>query len=128
MVHCMQLLYIILGGNTLYNFWSFGINDSNTFSIENWIPLKPVLLVLKIEYLWSRCWGRERCCTFLYLSWRDSMKPSLQFSFLYFGLVALEGRLFTRIFIAIDQWVKILSKKRNIWITYSIHMLYHLFK
>ena len=24
-------------------FWSFGINNSNTFSIEKWIPLKPVL-------------------------------------------------------------------------------------
>ena len=27
----------------LYFFWSFRINDSNTFSIENWIPLKPGL-------------------------------------------------------------------------------------
>ena len=44
-------------------------NDSTIFSVENWIPLKPVL------------GGRERCCTFHNLSWTDSIKPSLQFSF-----------------------------------------------
>ena len=44
-------------------FWR--LNDSNAFRIEKWIPF-------------------ERCCTFHYLSWTDSIKPSLQFSFLYF--------------------------------------------
>ena len=37
------------------------------------------------------------CLHFHYLSLTDSIKPSLQFSFLYFGLVALEGSTFTRI-------------------------------
>ena len=62
-------------------FWYFGINNSNTFSVENWIPLKQVLVK-----------GRERCCTFHCLS--DSIKPSLQFLLVYFSLVALEGSTF----------------------------------
>ena len=61
----------------LYFFWSL--------SIENWIPLKPVL------------GGHERCCTFHYLSWTDLIKPSIQFSFLDFALVPLEGYTFTRL-------------------------------
>ena len=35
----------------LYFFWSFGINDSNTFSVENWILLKLVI----ITFLYSFC-------------------------------------------------------------------------
>ena len=42
--------------------------------------------------------GRESCCIFHYLSCTDSIKPSLQFSFLYFGLVALEESTFPKIF------------------------------
>ena len=64
----------------LYFFWSFGINDSNTFSIENLIQL------------------RERCCTFHYISWTDSIQPGLQFASFYFGLFALEGSTFSRFF------------------------------
>ena len=58
-------------------FWSFGINDSNTFSIENWIPLLTAGAVCVIDVA-------------LFIISHDSIKPSLQFSFLYFGLVALE--------------------------------------
>ena len=66
-------------------FWPFGINGSNASSIENWIPLTPLKR------------GSEWSCTFHYLSWTDSIKPSLQFSFLYFGFFALEWSTFTRI-------------------------------
>ena len=68
----------------LYFFWSFGINDSNTFSIENWKALKTVLR------------GLERCCNFHCLSWTDSIEPSQLsfFFFFFFGLVALEGSTF----------------------------------
>ena len=58
-----------------------------TFSIENWVPLWPLL------------GGHERCCTFQYLSWTDSVKPSLQFSFFILVWLLSRGRLFTRIFI-----------------------------
>ena len=60
----------------LYFFWSFGINDYNTFSIENWIPLKPVL-------------GGVRDLALFIIS-----REQTQFSFLYFGLVALQGSTF----------------------------------
>ena len=40
MTHFLKVDFISV---LLYCFWSFGINSSNTFSIENWVPLKPVL-------------------------------------------------------------------------------------
>ena len=43
-------------------------------------------LVLRIKYRYK---GRETCCTFHYLQWTDLI--SLQFSFLYFGLVVLRN-------------------------------------
>ena len=58
----------------------------------------PIFSVLKVG---AR--GRERCCTFHYLSRTDSIKPNLQFSFVNFGLLALEGSTFTRIFLFIKN-------------------------
>ena len=57
--------------------------------------MTPIHLVLRIKYRLSRCFQK--------LSWADSIKPSLQFSFLYFDLVAPEGSTFTRSFISIDN-------------------------
>ena len=42
-------------------------DNSNTFSIENWIPLNPVLACVR------------DVARFHYFSWADSIKPSLQF-------------------------------------------------
>ena len=68
-----------------WSFWSFGINDSNIFSVENWIPHRPML-------------GDVRDVALLhYISWTDSIKQSLQFSFINFGLIALERSTFSRI-------------------------------
>ena len=78
--------------------WSFRINDSNT-CVEHWIQLKSVL---------------GGCCTFHWLSWTDSIKPSLQFSFLYFGVVALKGLTFTRNFIT--------NNRKNKCILLSIYL------
>ena len=41
--------------------------------------------------------GRERCCTFHYLSWTDSIKTGLQFSFFTLVWSLSMDRLFTRI-------------------------------
>ena len=71
-------------------FWSFGINDSNPCSNEKLIPLKPVL------------YGVRDIAR--YLSWTDSIKQILQFPFLYFCLIALEGSIFNNFFtITINQ-------------------------
>ena len=68
--------------SVVISIWSFGFNDLNTFSIENRIPLRPVL-------------GGVRDFTFFIISHEQTqIKPSLQFSFLYFGLVVLEGSTF----------------------------------
>ena len=47
--------------------WPFGINDYNTFSVEIWIPLRPVLV-------------RLRDAAIFILSWTHSIKMSLQLS------------------------------------------------
>ena len=52
--------------------------------------MTPIHLVLRIEY---RFRGRDRCCTFHYLSRTDSIKPSLQFSFLYIVWLLSRDRL-----------------------------------
>ena len=44
------------------------------------------------KYIYSNMYTLS--LTFYYLSWTDSIKPSLQFSFLNFGLVTLEGSTF----------------------------------
>ena len=53
----------------LYFFLVLGINDYNTFSIGNRVPLKPVLGAVRDVAL------------FHYLSWTNSIKPSLHISF-----------------------------------------------
>ena len=40
--------------------------------------------------------GHERCCTFHYLSWTDSIKPGLQFSLFILVWLLSRDRLFTR--------------------------------
>ena len=67
----------------LYFIWSFGINDSNTFSIENRVPLKPVL-------------GGVRDVALFIISHEQTKKKngSVIFIFFIFGLVALEGSTF----------------------------------
>ena len=42
--------------------------------------------------------GHERCSTFHYLLWKDSIEQSAIFFFFYFGFVALEGSNITRFF------------------------------
>ena len=59
----------------LYFFWSFRINDFNTFSIN--------------------------ICTFHYLSLTDSIKPGLQFSFFILVWLLSWNRLFTKSFVLI---------------------------
>ena len=63
-----KIFYVFMSVS-IYFCWPFGINDSNTISIENWIKVKPVLVL-----------GGDRCCIFHYLSWTDSMGSSLHFS------------------------------------------------
>ena len=63
----------------IFFFWSFGINDFNTFNIENWVPLKPVLGSVKDDALFIISHEQTQ-----------SIKPSLQFSYLYYGLVKIE--------------------------------------
>ena len=74
----------------LYSFWSLGIISSSTFSIENWIPLKPALGL-----------QGERCCSFHYLSRTGSIKPSLLI--LVWLLSSVEwSTFFTRIFMRLE--------------------------
>ena len=71
-----------------YNF--LVLLDSNAFSIENLVPLKPVL-------------GGVRDVAHISLSLTDSTKLSLQFSYLYFGFVALDGLTFYQNFDSVDS-------------------------
>ena len=70
----------------LYFFWSFGINDSNKFNIENWVPLKLVL-------------GGVRDVHFSLSPMNKCNKTGSVIFILYFGLVALEGSTFQQNFI-----------------------------
>ena len=69
----------------LYFFWSFRINASNTFSIENWIPLKSMLV------------GVSDVALFINISY-DSINAS-SCTCINFGLVTFEWSTFTRNFI-----------------------------
>ena len=67
------------------------------FKLIYWINQTPEILSMKTNQL-KPCiklkpvlGGVEKCQTFHYLLCTDSIKPSLQFSYLYFHLVALEG-------------------------------------
>ena len=65
----------------LYFFWSFGINDSNTYNIDNWVPLKPVL------------GGGVRDVALSIIS-HEQTQQNRVCNFHYFCLVALEGSTF----------------------------------
>ena len=71
--------------------------------------------------------GCERCCTFHYLSWTDSIKPGLQFSFFILVWLLSRDRLFTRISPHWKSWksrnaqhVNNLNMRRYL-ITFNIH-------
>ena len=67
-------------------FWSFGINDSSIFCIENWVLLKSVL-------------GGVRDVALFIISHEQTIKLGLQFSFYILVWLLSRDWLFTRIFI-----------------------------
>ena len=68
-------------------------------SVENWVPLKPVL------------GGVRDVAHFHYPSWTDSIKPSLQFSYNFVVINASEGSLSFQICLLISPFVTMTTVK-----------------